>query len=305
MPWYRGNTHTHTTASDGNVPIADAVRWYATHGYDWLAITDHNCFGPTEPIELDLDRPFLTIPGSEISMQSEKLPVHLCALNPRANPAYTNMPTIVQTLQAGVDRTRSLGGVPIINHPNWNWAFTDWHMAQVSDWNLLEIFNASTDCNNFGAGGRPSVEDLWDNLLTRGMRVYAVAADDSHNFGVDHVGHVSPPGLGWVTVRANELSTEAILGALQRGDFYASTEIVLADYEVVNGEIRIQIEQRDSYAYTTRFIGAGGRVLSECYGTEVRYRLRGDEQYVRARIHSSNGGFAWTQPVFRGGVEAG
>ena len=34
--------HCHTTESDGGRSVADAVGWYADHGYDVLAITDHN-----------------------------------------------------------------------------------------------------------------------------------------------------------------------------------------------------------------------------------------------------------------------
>jgi hypothetical protein len=39
-------------------------------------------------------------------------------------------------------------------------------------------------------------------------------------------------------------------------------------------------------------------VLASVGGTAPQYRLRGGEQYVRARIRDSNGSVAWTQPVF-------
>jgi len=40
--WYRGNTHTHTLWSDGDVAPEAAVDWYASHGYDFLVLSDHN-----------------------------------------------------------------------------------------------------------------------------------------------------------------------------------------------------------------------------------------------------------------------
>jgi hypothetical protein len=40
-------------------------------------------------------------------------------------------------------------------------------------------------------------------------------------------------------------------------------------------------------------------VLALVHGTEPVYRARGDEGYVRAKVFSSNGGVAWTQPVFQ------
>ncbi|HPU85217.1 MAG TPA: CehA/McbA family metallohydrolase [Candidatus Latescibacteria bacterium] len=296
--WYRGNTHTHTNVSDGNASPEYTAEWYHRHGYDWLVITDHNKFTPVEDIPYHPETPFLLIAGCEISMSAEGKPVHLCAVNPRENPNSVAMPTIIQTLQAGVDRTNTLGGIPIINHPNWCWAFTEYHMARVTDWALFEIFNPSTDCNNWGGGGELSMEERWDRMLSSGMRVFAVAADDSHTFVGEFYGHLSLPGLGWVTVRAAELTTEAICAALKTGDFYASTEIELEDYEVTPEWIRVRIKQFDGYKYTTKFIGMNGKVLEERFGTEAVYQRRGDEPYVRARIWSSNGGHAWCQPVF-------
>jgi len=298
LAWYRGNTHTHTAVSDGNVPPEQVAEWYRSHGYDWLVITDHNAFGPAGGPRVEADGRYLVVPGSEISMSSEDRPVHVCAVNVRAAPEATSMPTIIQSLQAGVDRTRSLGGVPIICHPNWQWAFTEYHMARVQGWALFEIFNASTDCNNWSGGGELGMEERWDRMLSAGLRVFAVAADDAHAYTGELRGHVSPPGMGWVTVRARELTPAAISCALEAGQFYASTEIELEDYEVTPDIIRVAIRQHDGYRYTTRFIGLDGITLAERHGTEAIYRRRGDEPYVRARVWSSNGGHGWCQPVF-------
>jgi len=40
--WYRGNTHSHTLWSDGDSAPEAVVDWYASHGYDFLVISDHN-----------------------------------------------------------------------------------------------------------------------------------------------------------------------------------------------------------------------------------------------------------------------
>ena len=40
--WYKGNTHTHTLWSDGNDFPDRVVDWYATHGYHFLSLSDHN-----------------------------------------------------------------------------------------------------------------------------------------------------------------------------------------------------------------------------------------------------------------------
>src|SRR5436853_6514220 len=40
--WYKGNLHTHSLWSDGNDFPELICDWYRDHGYDFLAISDHN-----------------------------------------------------------------------------------------------------------------------------------------------------------------------------------------------------------------------------------------------------------------------
>lgn len=40
--WYKGNTHTHTLWSDGNDFPEMVTDWYVRHGYNFLALSDHN-----------------------------------------------------------------------------------------------------------------------------------------------------------------------------------------------------------------------------------------------------------------------
>ena len=39
--WYKGNTHLHSTASDGGWTFAELAQAYAGAGYDFLFRTDH------------------------------------------------------------------------------------------------------------------------------------------------------------------------------------------------------------------------------------------------------------------------
>ncbi|HVF30754.1 MAG TPA: hypothetical protein VNA22_07265, partial [Pyrinomonadaceae bacterium] len=109
------------------------------------------------------------------------------------------------------------------------------------------------------------------------------------------------PGHGWVMVRAPELTRPAILAALERGDFYASSGVELADYEVTEREVRVKIKEQTGRKYTTMFIGSGGKVLHTSITPESVYRRKRREKYVRVKIIDSNGMAAWTQPVFRSG----
>ena len=295
--WFKGNTHTNTDASDGDAPLDEVAGWYQSHGYDFLVITDHNRV--TDISGWSGDRgALLLVPGCEVSLSSEGKPVHINCLGSTALPDLSSAATIAASLQRGVDAVRAVGGVPQINHPNFKWAFADDHLRAVTNYRLLEVFNGSTDCNNHGGGGHPGVEEIWDRLLTAGQRIWAVASDDAHDLHGEIWEDLSPPGRAWVMVRAEAKSARAILQAMEHGQFYASTEIAIADMETTPGVTTLRITQERDYRYTTRFIGAGGQTLAVAHGLEAAYRPRGHEGYVRASVASSNGGAAWTQPQF-------
>lgn len=40
--WYKGNTHTHSLWSDGDDYPEMIMDWYKSHGYDFIALSDHN-----------------------------------------------------------------------------------------------------------------------------------------------------------------------------------------------------------------------------------------------------------------------
>jgi hypothetical protein len=40
--WYKGNLHTHSYWSDGDEYPEMIMDWYKTHGYHFIALSDHN-----------------------------------------------------------------------------------------------------------------------------------------------------------------------------------------------------------------------------------------------------------------------
>ena len=61
-PFYRGNTHCHTTRSDGRRSPEEVIALYREAGYDFLALTDHRKLSEQEHFEENL----LMIPGMDI-----------------------------------------------------------------------------------------------------------------------------------------------------------------------------------------------------------------------------------------------
>jgi len=296
--WFKGNTHTHTTLSDGDSPPETVIAWYKNHGYQFLVMTDHNKTGDGG-MQVRFGEPgrFLAITGNEISGLSEGKCVHLTAVNPSDSLTTINDTTVISTLQKNIDMIRSAKALSIINHPNFTWAFGAEEMGKAKNWNLLEIWNSHPIVNNLGGGGKPSVEEMWDALLTRGMSVYGVASDDAHTFK-DFLPTLANPGRGWVCVRCDRLTQEAVCAAMEKGDFYASTGVVIEDVACDGASLALSIKPAGVTAYTIEFIGKGGKVLATKYEPKSEYRFTGKEGYVRARISDSNGLHAWTQPVF-------
>ena len=341
--WYKGNTHTHTFNTDGDSSPIDVVRFYRDQGYNFLILSDHDAITPTDGLNAIFGtaersvnsrtslpfHPFLLISGHELTdafidspkgvdpkfRDLSRKEIHLTAIGVREVVPRQQGASVVDTIQRNVDAIRRAGGLPIINHPNFVWSLTSADLKAVARAPLVEIMNGHMQTNNFGGGDRPSVEAMWDDVLSAGVTMYGVAADDAHFFKTPPLPNAhSAPGRAWIMVRATRLSTETILQAMERGDFYASTGVELAAYTVDAKGITLQVAAHGQSRYRISFIGSGGRTLRETSVTPalpegavslgaarraepVTYAFVGNEGYVRVKIVDSNGLMAWTQPV--------
>ncbi len=298
--WYKGNIHTHTTESDGDAEPEVVTRWYRRHGYDFLVLSDHNHLTLLEygDRKRRFKRP-LMVPGEEVTTNilGGTVPVHINGIGISRVVEPIDAGGIVATLQANVNAIRDAGGIASINHPNLRWAFDHDAIKQVTGASLLEIFNGHPGSNNLGGSGTPSAPEIWDGVLSSGKAIFGVATDDSHKYH-DYSLDMSNPGRGWVFVRAEELTTEAIVNGLSSGEFYASTGVTLQDLCLSEDKLEIEIQQNAYQVYNTTFSGRDGVVLKQSGCLKSSYRPRGDEGYVRVTVLSSAGGMAWCQPVF-------
>jgi hypothetical protein len=296
--WFKGNTHTHTTESDGDSSPEYVAGWYKDHGYRFLILSDHNTLTDIEPLNHLSSRDFLLIPGEEVTSGFDGRPVHVNGLNLYSLVEPRREATLVATLQANVNAVNEAGAVPHVNHPNFGWALSPEDLTRVGGYRLLEIFNGHPSVHNQGGGGYPGMEEVWDILLTRGKRIFGIAVDDAHHFQGEFAPDRANPGRGWVAVETKELSAEAVMEALEEGRFYASTGVELEEVVAEANRLEIRIRDRGDFRYTTTFIGAGGRVLGQSYGTRAVFHLTQPESYVRARVRDSGGSVAWVQPFF-------
>jgi len=297
--WFKGNTHAHTTASDGDSSPEYVAQWYKDHGYDFLVLTDHNVF--TDPAALGhlVDSTFLLIPGEEVTTSFEDASIHVNGLNIPGLIEARRAETLVATIQTNVDAIRDVEGVPHINHPNFRWSFGVDELRQIERDKLLEIWNGHPTVHNEGGGGVPGLEEIWDILLTEGKVLYGIAVDDAHHFQGEFAPHRVNPGRGWVAVNARSLDALELMASLEAGRFYASTGVALLGIVITADRIEIHITDVGDFRFSTVFSGASGVILAETDGNPATFHLRGrDVGYIRAKVTDSGGRVAWTQPVF-------
>jgi hypothetical protein len=393
--WWKGNLHTHSFWSDGNDFPDMIAAWYVEHGYDFLALSDHNILARGDKwVELDKNKPdreiaeairkyrakfgpswveeqtdgdktrvrlkplveyrtrferpdeFLMIEGEEITDAYKELPVHLNASNLRELIPPQGGNSVYEVMQRNVDMVlaqRTLAGRPILvhlNHPNFRWGVTAEDLAKVRGERFFEVYNGHPGVFNYGDANHPSAERMWDIILARrlvktdGEIMFGLATDDSHEYHEYRVGKVNP-GRGWVMVRAVHLTPEAIINAMERGDFYATTGVEISQIKRTSHSLSFTIANEPGVTYKTQFIGTElqhdgnseprldadgkpayitrryskdiGKVLAETDSTRPSYTFTGREIYVRATVVSSRphpNGFAkddletaWIQPV--------
>jgi hypothetical protein len=298
------------------------VRWYREHNFNFVAVTDLNYYTPPEGLKALFDAPgrFLVVPGTELSkdpIQPGNKIVDTIGIGVHGSAERPQGDTVTAVLEDEARSIRAVGGLPIAAHPNLTYALTPQDLLgsdKVPGPRLFEVWNTEPGMNNLGGGGKPSTEQIWDAVLSSGRVMYGTAVDDSHHFyefvsAREFAVRLSNPGRAWIMVRAHELSVEALMEAMNRGDFYATTGVVLDEYEVTSQRIRIVLNDRthdlgwsapgaNPQLYRTEFIGKDGKVLKRDETLEPNYEFTGSELYVRARITNSDAEVAWTQPVF-------
>jgi hypothetical protein len=310
--WFRGNTHTHTLNSDGDSPPDSVARWYRDRGYHFLFITDHERITDPRPLNERFAVPgkFLLIAGQEVTQRVADSThhqglrqAHVNALGvssvimPNGERGIARGMTMSEAYLDNISRIHAQGAIAQVNHPNFIWSVRLHDLAQLPDSVLLEVANAHTGVNNAGDGADfTSAEGVWDWLLSRGKTVFAVADDDAHSFRPADADRfdLTRPGRGWIMVRADTLTDAAILRAIKRGDFYASTGVTLDSLDMWP-VLRVRMKSVAQSRFKTEFIGNGGVVLSTQYGPSAEFRPTACGGYVRARITDSNGRMAWTQ----------
>ena len=280
--WYRGNTHTHSTESDGKLSIAERFAAYREKGYDFLVLTDHRRVNDVRDYSTS---DFLAISGSEVHPQNPYggATYHIVAINIHEPVNCSKMHP-----NAVLDEIKVQGGEAVLCHPYWC-GHTVSDFLPLRGYFAVEVYNDT--CMGIGKGFS---EQAWDDLLDRGGPVFGIAADDAH--GVSH-----DCFHGWVMVKSQELTLEGIMEALRTGAFYSTLGPEISDITVNPADKKITVKCSAAASIVFKAECHRGRRVLAPEGkalTEATYQVPEDAKYVRVEVTDETGKKAWSNPFF-------
>ncbi len=269
---YKGQTHIHTTRSDGLDTPDVTARAYRRAGYEWIVLTDHDVV--TSACAID---GLLIISGAEQSVDD---------FLPGPRPHIVGFPLREGETSHSLEAVLG-NAVSVVAHCLYNpggEGHTGREIALANPgYTCFEVYNATADALDGGTYG----EDVFEELLSHGHRVWAVAADDCH--GVDWSGATA------VYVFADALTEANVVAALRAGRFYTTQGPLLT---IADDGVVFSVET--SEPATIEFVGSTGPLQVSTRATCAAYRYAGCEGYVRARVtRDADGKIAWTNPIFR------
>lgn len=322
--YYKANLHTHTTQSDGHSTPEKIKEEYKAHGYSVVAFTDHEHIIDNSHLN---DEDFLTITSCEIAIKefenistSDKTDMKVCHLNlysldphnvktPCYAPVYDhyvneeNKELVVYDgeyhrvyskdgINEIINKAREEGFIVSYNHPGWSLEDARTYIGYK---NLFAVEIHNTACVNAGI---PDDEVSFDHFLRNGDRLFCTACDDCHTtrpFGSPYNDSFG----GWVQINADSLDYKTIMGALQKGDFYASTGPEI--YSLIrNGDtVNIECSSAKKISLITgsrrakTFRPENGEFIDK-----AEFILSKSDNYFRIRVEDEQGKKAYTQAYF-------
>jgi hypothetical protein len=279
--WWKGNTHIHSTVSDGGKTFHELAGLYRAEGYHFLFRTDHwiasDVCSDTQPY------PLLWLDGVELDgHDSAGAYYHMVALG--------SFHGIQQSMgfQQGMEAARAQGGMLILAHPQWTGnSFDD---ALRWQFDGVEVYNRVCHWLN----GKGDGSAYWNAMLAYEPNTLAFSADDAH---------INPgdpgPNAGWVMVNAGECTSGSILSALRRGNFYSTRGPLFEAIEFDGEKVSIQC----SPVRFARLVGPGwnGNRAGAFEGslvTEAAFTVPPSWEYAYLELEDEQGLRAWTNPLF-------
>ena len=278
--WFKGNTHIHSTCSDGGKTFAELEAMYAGQEYDFLFRTDHWCASDVRA-EKGRQR-LLWLDGVELDGRDDRgRAYHVVGLGTfhgiRREMGFT----------AALKALRRQGGLLILAHPAWMGNMPE----DVWRWRFdgVEVYNHVCQWLN----GKGDNLAYWHFALAKQPRTLGFAADDAH-IRPEHPGWNG----GWIMVQASACKPAAILAAIRSGRYYSSCGPDFHAIERHGSVVRV----RTSPVRFVRLVGpawSGERegTFSGRLRTEAMFKVPSDWPYAYIEIEDNRGRRAWTNTL--------
>jgi len=198
--WLKGDTHLHTTNSDGVLTTAQLIENLKKKGLDWAIITDHNFSTVDAPYR---DGDFQVIPGEELTGDAGH--INLWGVKIPFTPPY-----VLESFEDYtkiINASKAAGATVSVNHPfdkncGWFMPLEGFPMDCVEVWNAPMHIDDMTNIR------------WWHKELLKGRRLGAVGGSDYHK---DY--HVTDLAAMPTTIcYAKSNSPDDILEALRNGN---------------------------------------------------------------------------------------
>ncbi len=267
--FYKANLHAHTTVSDGKMTPSEAKEIYKSNGYSVLAITDHGIMHPHKELN---DDEFVVITGVEGGKQKGNYylepTTHFClyakdpdactypSFDPRwinedverkIKPEYLGIMRKFQPkrfvygtddMNRIIDECNKNGFLVCYNHPLGSLQNFSFYGGLKGLWGI-ECYNGNSEDKGYDEDMR-----AYDDILCEGERsIFPIASDDAHR--------AEGCFKGFVMIKAKALTYDLIMKALENGDFYASTGIIINDLYLENKVLHIDCDGADEITLRT------------------------------------------------------
>lgn len=295
FPSYKANLHCHSTLSDGNLTPEDLKTAYMAEGYSIVAYTDHRHYAWHKELT---DENFLALAAYEVDMNEwpdrpggfDRVKTYHLNLYDK-QPAMEKEAVLperrygdIHYLNQYIENMRQKGFLVCYNHPYWSLQTLD-DYRDIRGCFAMEIYNHGCEIDGL-YGYNPQV---YDEMLRTGNRLYCVSTDDNHN--TYPFGHPMCDSFGgFVMIQAPKLEYNAVMQALEQGDFYSSMGPEFYEISLEGRTLRIDCSPvQKIYVQTQgRFCHKAVAPVGETL-THAEFELNGNEGYIRVDLRDAQG----------------
>ncbi|MHA1213562.1 MAG: hypothetical protein ACTSSH_14025, partial [Candidatus Heimdallarchaeota archaeon] len=161
--------HSHTIHSDGVLTLEENILWHIAHGFNAMAVSDHDTLGDTDNLAFLADKyksQIVVFQGLEWTTNR----IHLNFIGISDYIPDQNNPTD-EEIQIAIDAAHAQGGIVVVNHIPWSLPRMPDHptRAQLLAWDVdyIELVNedvydydSDSWCNDTGGFGEITGTDM-------------------------------------------------------------------------------------------------------------------------------------------------